>query len=104
MSKSFIVGIIIFSLIVIIGSYLLVSGGKQNSSTSTPVSYEVKDKEKPKVQAKELVRDLGKMKVSDEKYEDFMIKNVGSKPLQLSQISSSCGCTVAQVIIDGKES
>lgn len=104
MSKSFIVGIIIFSLIAIAGSYLLVSGGKQNSSASTPVSYEVKDKERPKVQAKELVKDLGKMKVSDEKYEDFMIKNVGNKSLQLSQISSSCGCTVAQVIIDGKKS
>jgi len=104
MSKSFIIGIVIFSLIVIGGSYLLVSGGKQNSSTSAPVFYEVKDKEKPKIQVKDFIKDMGTIKVSDQKAEDFMIKNVGNKPLQLSQISSSCGCTVGQIIIDGNTS
>ncbi|MBI4226612.1 DUF1573 domain-containing protein [Candidatus Roizmanbacteria bacterium] len=104
MSKSFIFGVIIFSLVVIGGSYFLVAGGKQNAAAVTPVIYKVTDKQKPNVEAKELSKDLGKMKVSDQKSEDFIVKNVGAKPLQLSQISSSCGCTVAQVIIDGKES
>ncbi|MBI4225800.1 DUF1573 domain-containing protein [Candidatus Roizmanbacteria bacterium] len=104
MSKSFIFGIIIFSLVVIGGSYFLVAGGKQNTSVVTSISYKATDKEKPKAETKELFKDMGKMKVSEQKSEDFFVKNVGVKPLQLSQISSSCGCTVAQVIIDGKES
>lgn len=104
MSKSFIVGVIIFSLLVVIGSYFLVSGGKQNSTSVKLVSYQLKDKEKPKVQAKVLFKDMGKIKVSDKKSEDFVVKNIGTRPLQFSQISSSCDCTVGQVIIDGKES
>ncbi|OGK25235.1 hypothetical protein A3C25_04285 [Candidatus Roizmanbacteria bacterium RIFCSPHIGHO2_02_FULL_38_11] len=104
MSKSFILGIIIFSLIVIGGSYFLVTGGKQNTSAVTSVSYKTTDKEKPKLETKELFKDMGELKVSEQKSEDFVVKNVGSRPLQLSQISSSCGCTVGQVIIDGKVS
>jgi len=104
MSKSFIFGIILFSLVVIAGSYFFLAGGKQNTSTTTSVSYNLKDKERPKVEAKELFKDLGTIKVSEQKSEEFLLKNVGEKPLQLSQITSSCGCTVGQVIIDGKES
>lgn len=48
--------------------------------------------------------DLGKMKVPDDKSANFKIKNIGQKPLQLSNISSSCNCTFGQVIINGKES
>ena len=44
------------------------------------------------------------MKVSDDKSANFKIKNIGQKPLQLSNISSSCNCTFGQVIINGKES
>lgn len=43
------------------------------------------------------------MKVSDQKSAEFIIKNTGKKPLQLSNITTSCGCTVAQVIYRGKE-
>ena len=54
MSKSFIVGVIIFSLLVVIGSYFLVSGGKQNSTSVKLVSYQLKDKEKQKSITKHL--------------------------------------------------
>lgn len=104
MSKSFIFGVVLFSLVVIGGSYFLVAGGKQKASAVAPAYYKVSDKEKPKAETKELLKDMGTMKISDQKSVDFVVKNVGSQPLQLSQISSSCGCTVGQVIIDGKES
>lgn len=104
MSKRFILGVVIFSFTVIGGSYLLVAGGKQSSPAVKSVFYQSKDKEKPKVEVKELFKDMGTIKVSDQKSEDFVVKNVGGKPLQLSQISSSCGCTVGQIIINGKES
>ncbi|OGK11299.1 hypothetical protein A2954_01930 [Candidatus Roizmanbacteria bacterium RIFCSPLOWO2_01_FULL_37_12] len=104
MSKSFIFGIIIFALVVIGGSYFLVAGGKQKSSKDLPPVYNSKDKEKPKVEVKEVTKDLGDMKVSDQKSADFSIKNIGSRELTLFNISSSCGCTVGQIIIEGKES
>ena len=104
MSKSFIFGVVLFSLVVIAGSYLLVAGGKQKSPAGAASYYKLNDKEKPRAEVKELFKDMGTIKVSDQKSEDFVVKNGGSKPLQLSQISSSCGCTVGQVIIDGKES
>src|SRR3989344_907903 len=104
MSKSFIFGIILFSLVVIVGSYFFLAGGKQNTSSVATVNYKVSDKERPKVEAKELFKDMGTIKVSDQKSEDFLVKNVGNRPLQLSQISSSCDCTVGQIIIDGEKS
>ncbi|MBI5126972.1 DUF1573 domain-containing protein [Candidatus Roizmanbacteria bacterium] len=102
MSKGLIVGIIIFSIIVIGGSYFLVSGDQK--SASAIASYSVSDKARPKAEVKTTYYVLGKMKVSDEKSTEFTIKNSGQKPLQLSGISSSCNCTFAQVIIEGKES
>ena len=44
------------------------------------------------------------MKVSDEKSTDFIVKNTGSKPLSLFNISSSCGCTAGIVTIAGSKS
>lgn len=102
MSKALIIGLIIFSLVAIIGSYfILVSGQKPQPAI---ISYSLTDKEKPKVEIKTASFDLGKMKVSEDKSTNFKIKNIGQKPLQLSNISSSCDCTFGQVIINGKES
>lgn len=101
-SKILIIGLILFSLAAIIGSYfILVKGQKPQVPI---VSYSVSDKEKPKVEVKSTFSDLGKMKVSEDKSANFKIKNVGQKPLQLSNISSSCNCTFGQVVINGEES
>lgn len=101
-SKALIILIVIFTLAVIIGSYFLISG---NSKSATKiVSYEIKEAERPKAEVKTTGSDMGTMKVSDQKSVDFTIKNTGKRPLQLFNISSSCGCTVAQIIYQGKES
>ncbi|MEK7597292.1 MAG: DUF1573 domain-containing protein [Patescibacteria group bacterium] len=101
-SKILIIGLIIFSLVAIVGSYFfLVSGQKPQP---TIISYSLDDKERPKVEAKTIFFDLGTMKVSEDKIANFKIKNVGQKSLQLSNINSSCNCTFGQVVIDGKES
>lgn len=86
----------------VFGAYFLVAGGQKQAVAI--VSYALSDKERPKVEVKETFEDLGKMKVSDEKSADFIINNIGKKPLQLFDISSSCNCTFVQVIIGGKES
>ncbi|KKQ23453.1 MAG: hypothetical protein US40_C0015G0015 [Candidatus Roizmanbacteria bacterium GW2011_GWC2_37_13] len=88
----------------IVGSYFLLNPGGEAKVTVTIISYKITDKERPKVEVKGTSKDLGKMKVSDEKSAEFIIKNIGQKPLQMSRVNSSCNCTFGQVVIDGKES
>ena len=92
----------IFSIVVIGGSYFVLVGNQKPATAIT--SYSSSDKEKPKVEAKTTFSDLGIMKVSEDKSTNFKLKNIGQKPLQLSNVSSSCNCAFGQVIINGKES
>lgn len=103
MEKKFTAGVVIVTILILIASYFLVPEGNDNS-VSPALSYSVNDKEKPQVEIKKEQEDFGKMKVSDVKFYDFKIKNIGNKTLQLSNIKSSCMCTFAQVIFDGKQS
>lgn len=81
-----------FSLLIIVGGSLLAT--KNNSPQERPVA-----------EIGPTLIDLGKMKVSEIKEADFSLKNTGSQPLQLTNISSSCGCVTAKVIkADGWES
>ncbi|MFH0979541.1 MAG: DUF1573 domain-containing protein [Candidatus Roizmanbacteria bacterium] len=102
MSKGLIIGIIIFSVAVVVGSYFFLVAGQK--SQPVIISYSLNDKEKPSVETKTTFSDLGKMKVSEDRSANFKIKNIGQKPLQLSNISSSCNCTFGQVVIEGRES
>lgn len=94
--------IVVFSVLTIGGSYLLLVSDQKPSPDL--ITYSASDKERPKAEAKLIFDDLGSMKVSEDKSADFTIKNIGTKPLQLSRITSSCNCTFAQVIINGNES
>jgi len=99
MSKSLIIGVVLFSLITIIGSYfLLVSGSKPQVPI---ITYQTTNNERPHVEAKITSVDFGTIKVSEEKSKDFVVKNIGGKPLQLFNFSTSCGCTVVQFIYKG---
>lgn len=100
-SKILVIGLIIFSIAAIVGSYFLLVSGQPQTQI---VSYSSSDKERPKVEAKNTFSDLGTMKVSEDRSSDFKIKNIGQKPLQLSNVSSSCNCTFGQVVINDKES
>lgn len=102
MPKALLAGIILFSLITIVGSYFLFASTEQPRVAI--ISYSASDKEKPIVEVKENSADFGTIKVSEEKAKDFFIKNIGNKPLQLSNITTSCGCTVVQIIYKGMTS
>lgn len=102
MDKKIVVGIMALSVVLIVGFVFLV--GSSSNSQPKVASYQISDKEKPKVEVKNPFGDLGEMKVSDQKTLDFTLKNTGDKPLQLSNVSTSCGCTLAQIIIEGKAS
>src|SRR3989344_6166355 len=101
-NKKLVAGIVIFSLVFIIGSYLLLNSSSKPQSKV--LSYSSKDKEKPIAEVKESFKDFGKIKVSDSQKATFIVKNIGTKPLQLSDLNSSCCCTVGQIIYKGSES
>lgn len=103
MEKKFTAGVIIVTFLILIASYFLVP---QESDKSKPkvLSYNADSSERPQVQIKQDQADFGKMKVSEVKFYDFSLKNIGKKTLQISNIKSSCMCTFGQVIFDGKAS
>lgn len=60
---------------------------------------------KSTIEISQTLIDFGQIKVSETKEADFFLKNSGQKPLQLSNISSSCGCVMVKIIkADGWES
>lgn len=67
-------------------------------------SYEKNTQDRPKAFTEKKTADMGTVKVSGEATADFVIKNTGKKPLQLFDISTSCGCTLAQILYQDKKS
>lgn len=100
--KKIILFTIVIVTIILVGGYFLLAGS--NGKQVPILSYSTSDKERPRVSLDKTSADIGQMKVSDQKAKDFVLKNIGTKPLQLSNIKSSCNCATGQVIIDGKES
>ena len=81
---------IIFSLI---GFFILVAGliflfsPRQNLGA-----------DRPQAETTQTFFNLGEMKVSEVKQQDFVLKNAGTKPLKILNINSSCDCTFGQII------
>ena len=72
---------------------------------SRPVGVAVEKSDQAKAEITEKTYDWGEIKINGGNAEkSFMIKNTGIGPLKLLDISTSCMCTTAQVIIDGKSS
>ena len=101
-TKTIIIGLILLSVIFVGGSYFLLAGG--NKPDVKIASYSSTDKDKPVVEVKKTLIDLGKIKVADQKEATFTFKNIGTKPLQVFNMSSSCHCTFGQLIYEGKTS
>lgn len=100
--KKFVVLMLGAIVVILVVSYLFVSQGNKPQEQVKIASYQISDAQKPQAKIENSAVDLGKIKVSDEKAQDFKVVNSGQKSLQLSNISSSCGCTVGQIIIDGE--
>jgi len=96
----FILGIAIFTIIALIGGTFFAF-----KAIGKPLElYSASESERPQAELNTKVQDLGQMKVSDVKSADFTLKNVGQKPLQITNVSTSCNCTFAQIEINGKKS
>ncbi len=101
-TKTIVIGLILFSFIFIGGAYFLLAGG--NKPEVKIASYNSKDKDRPIVEVKKNLVDLGEIKVADQKEASFTIKNTGTQPLQVYNMSSSCHCTFGQLTYQGKTS
>lgn len=97
-----IIGIILFSLVFVGGVYFIISSGDKPQVPI--VKYSIQDKNKPIIKVNETSYDMGTIKVADTKEKEFIVKNIGTKPLLLSDISSNCGCTAGQIIYKGVSS
>jgi hypothetical protein len=97
----FVLGIIGFTILVVVGVLLVAFNTTPQNEMTT---YESTQTERPKVKVEKTHVDLGDMKISDRKTEEISFENTGSKPLQISNVYTSCGCTSAQVVINGEES
>ncbi|MCL5433078.1 MAG: DUF1573 domain-containing protein [Patescibacteria group bacterium] len=93
--KSILVVTICFVIFVVILSFFVTAGQKPPVGT---LSYSAEQKDRPKTEINTTFYDLGNIKVSDVKQKDFSFKNIGTKPLQILNINSSCGCTDGKII------
>lgn len=66
-------------------------------SSPTEAGFESDDPNRPQVEISQTEFDLGKMKQSDEKVVEAVVKNPGKSTLQVSDLSTSCDCTFAQM-------
>lgn len=81
---------IIFSLI---GFFILLSGLIFIFSPRQKL-----EADRPKAETPLTFFNLGEMRVSDVKQQDFNLTNAGTKPLKILNINSSCDCTFGQII------
>lgn len=91
-------------LIVVLIGFVAKGEQKDAKKTGQVVAYQRGDTQKPVASVETGITDLGTMKVSDERSADFTVKNTGTMPLSIFNISSSCGCTAGVVTINGNKS
>ena len=93
-------GIIMLVVIIVAVGFAFSSSEK----TAGITTYNTTDKDKPKINIETESFDFGKTSVSETKTKEIKIKNEGTKPLELTNFSTSCDCTFAQVVIEGTAS
>ncbi len=97
-----IIGGTLGTVALLIGAIFLFSSGQKPAFAE--VKYSSSDSDRPKAQTDKNLADIGSMSVNDEKTADFALKNAGTKPMQILNLTTSCHCTFGQIIYNGKES
>jgi len=96
--KPFVVIATILLTIAIIGIAMVAF--KESKGQAAITTYTLSDQEKPLVRVVKNSVDFGDMNVSDEKTAEFILENIGNKPLELYGVTSSCGCTFGEIEIN----
>lgn len=94
-----IMGLIFLSAIIFGGVFLV---GSSLQEQGIP-QYKSDNENRPRLEIKENAFDLGKMKLAEIKTREIEIKNTGREPLVISDLVTSCDCTFAQLVVEGKE-
>ncbi len=94
-------GLTVLALILIV---FLATKESQGQNIAGLTTYKTNDVSRPEVRTTSSFSDLGSLGVKEEKTALFSLENVGTKPLQVFGIKSSCNCTFGQLTIDGKDS
>lgn len=93
------------SVLIILGSITFAILASGVWLLSRPVGIEIEKSDQAIAEVTETNHDWGEIKINGGNAEKvFLIKNAGAGTLKLSGVSTSCMCTTAQVIIDGKGS
>ena len=95
--KKIIIGLIVFTLLILGGGIYILS------ITSSPVS--ITSSQNAKVSIDQKTFDWGNIPYSGGNItKTFVMKNTGSDTLKLTGVKTSCTCTKAQIVINGKSS
>ena len=97
-----IVGILV--AVGLIGGGFLLFSPRTSSSSSVRTSNTPATGGTPSLQIEATDLDLGTLNVTEERVKEIALTNNGTGPLQISKVNTSCMCTFAQLVIDGKES
>ncbi|MBI2031703.1 MAG: DUF1573 domain-containing protein [Candidatus Levybacteria bacterium] len=88
MDKKILIGLLSFSLLIIVGGAFVLSNG--------PTKAVVEKTQGAKLETKETSFDFKEIPYSGGKAEHaYLIKNTGNKDLEIANISTSCMCTIA---------
>lgn len=99
--KTITISLVVF-FAAIVGLIFLFTSGQKSEPTTT--AFSAQDVDRPKAETTQTFFDMGEIKISDVKQQDYTLKNVGTKPLQILKVNSSCGCTAGQIIYNGETS
>ena len=93
-------------LVVAVGAFVLLGQATVEPSRQSAAATNSGSEyfEQAKVQIFQEERELGTMLVTEDRTAEFFLRNVGVKPLEISEVRTSCMCTFAQVIIGDEES
>lgn len=91
--KAIVISITVF-LLTIVGIAIFLTTGQKSNPQAT---------DRPIAETPDSLFDFGEIKVSDTKEKEFVLKNTGTKPLQILNINSSCGCTTGKISYNGTE-
>jgi hypothetical protein len=63
------------------------------SPVTTPSLSVVKTGSGPRIHVSQPIHDFGKVPSGEQRVHEFLVENVGSAPLEISHVRTSCGCT-----------
>lgn len=97
-------GIIVIVVIFFGATYLVYKLAAAQKPEERTTFYKLSDKERPRLGFDRSQADVGRLKLSDTSTTAFTLQNKGDKPLDIFNISSTCGCTFGQLEYRGQKS